>query len=45
MQRKNCRTGKKNSLTFKETIAWVASKVYVHMQKAEPGTNIHWSTL
>lgn len=37
---------KKISLTFKETTAWVASKVYVHMQKtAESGTNVHCSVL
>lgn len=47
MQRKNCRTEKKNqkTLTFKETTAWVASKVYVHMQKTEPGTKVHCSIL
>lgn len=34
------------SLTLNETTAWVASKVYVHIQKtAEPGTDVHCSTL
>lgn len=30
------------ALTFNANIAWVESKVYIHMQKtAEPGTNMH----
>lgn len=48
MQRKNCRTKKKIliSLTFNETTAWVASRVYVHIQKtAKPRTNVHCSIL